>query len=372
MSLHNFGIAFRNRRVVPWRATFEHPSAVIIYFVETEPGDEEIYAHGLPGHDVRFVPALAEVGGDAEILVPFIGPKVTAEFLAAHPRLRFIATRSTATDHLELPACQARGVIVAHVPFHAETTVAEHTFALLLALSRRLREVMLAPKGGRFSYEATRGFELAGKTLGIIGMGHIGQRVARLAQAFEMHVLAHDVEQPASVAAALGFTFVPLDELLAHAEIISLHAPLTPATYHLLNRDTLAKCQRGVLIINTARGSLIETAALRAALDSGQVGGAGLDVLEDERLMRAPAAKIIAADIIAHLRSDALAGEARDADRVRELEDLMLGDAILARPNVVCTPHVAFNSIEAVERLQQMTVENITAFAAGRRPHLVG
>ena len=261
---------------------------------------------------------------------------------------------------------------VAHVPFHAETTVAEHTFALLLALSRRLREVMLAPKGGRFSYEATRGFELAGKTLGIIGMGHIGQRVARLAQAFEMHVLAHDVEQPAEVAAALGFTFVPLDELLAHAEIISLHAPLTPGTYHLLNRDTLAKCQPGVLIINTARGSLIDTAALREALDSGQVGGAGLDVLEDERLMRAPAAKIIAADIVAHLRSDALAGEARDADRVRQLEDLMLGDAILARSNVVCTPHVAFNSLEAVERLQQMTVENIAAFAAGRRPHLVG
>jgi D-lactate dehydrogenase len=186
-----------------------------------------------------------------------------------------------------------------------------------------------------------------------------------------MRVLAHDVEQPAEVAAALGFTFVPLDELLAHAEIISLHAPLTPATFHLINRDTLAKCRRGVFIINTARGSLIDTAALREALDSGQVGGAGLDVLEDERLMRAPAAKIIAADIVAHLRSDAVASEARDADRMRELEDLMLGDAILARPNVVCTPHVAFNSLDAVGRLQQMTVENIASFAAGRRPHLV-
>jgi D-lactate dehydrogenase len=367
----NFRVALRNRRVVPSPSVVELLCAVIIYFVETEPGDQDIYARGLPGHDVRFVATLAEVGDDAEVLAPFIGGKVSDEFLAAHPRLRFIATRSTATDHLDLPACRARGVIVAHVPFHAETTVAEHTFALLLALSRRLREVMLAPKGGRFSYEAARGFELAGKTLGIIGMGHIGQRVARLAQAFEMRVLAHDVEQPAEVAAALGFTYVPLDELLAHAEIISLHAPLTPATFHLINRDTLAKCRRGVFIINTARGSLIDTAALREALDSGQVGGAGLDVLEDERLMRAPAAKIIAADIVAHLRSDAVASEARDADRMRELEDLMLGDAILARPNVVCTPHVAFNSLDAVGRLQQMTVENIASFAAGRRPHLV-
>ncbi len=343
-----------------------------IYFVETEPEAQAIYAGGLGAHDVRFVGTLDEVGDDAEILSPFINSKVTAEFLAAHPRLRFIATRSTATDHLDLAACEAHGVLVAHVPFHAETTVAEHTFALMLALSRRLREVMLAPKGGRFSYEATRGFELAGKTLGIIGMGHIGQRVARLAQAFEMHVLACDIEQPAHVAAALGFKFVPLDELLAHAEIVSLHAPLVPATYHLLNRETLAKCQPGVLIINTARGSLIETLALREALDSGQVGGAGLDVLEDERVMRAPASKIIAADIIAHLRSDALAYDARDADRIRELEELMLGDAVLARPNVVCTPHVAFNSIEAVERLQEMTVENITAFAEGRQAHLVG
>ena len=343
-----------------------------IYFVETESGEQEFYDGALPAHDVRFVPTLAEVGDDAEILVPFIGEKITAEFLAAHPRLRFIATRSTATDHLDLPACQAQGVPVAHVPYHAETSVAEHTFALLLTLARRLREVMLAPQGGPFSYEATRGFELAGKTLGIIGMGHIGQRVARLAQAFEMHVLAHDVERPTDVAAALGYTFVPLAELLAHAEIISLHAPLTAATYHLLNHDTLAQCQPGVLIINTARGGLIDTQALRAALDSGQVGGAGLDVLEDERLMREPASKIIASDIVEHLRTDALADEARDADRIRELENLMLGDAVLARLNVVCTPHVAFNSIEAVERLQQMTAENITAFAEGRTPHLVG
>ena len=359
-------------RAVPFSAARWHSQAVIIYFVEAEPGEQEFYAHKLPDHDVRFVPTLAETGDDAEILATFINAKVTAEFLASHSRLRFITTRSTATDHLDLPACKAHGVVVAHVPFHAETTVAEHTFALMLALSRRMREVMLAPKGGRFSYEATRGFELAGKTLGVIGMGHIGQRVARLAQAFEMHVLAFDIEQPADVASALGFTFVPLNELLAHAEIISLHAPLVPATWHILNRETLAKCQPGVFIINTARGSLIDTLALREALDSGHVGGAGLDVLEDERVLREPASKIIAADIIAHLRSDALASEARDADRIRELEDLMLGDALLARTNVVCTPHVAFNSIEAVTRLQQMTVANITGFAEGRAPHLAG
>ena len=349
-----------------------HIRRVIIYLTETEPAEQEFYAAALTAHDARFVATLAEVGDDAEILAPFINSKIDADFLAAHPRLRGIATRSTATDHLDLPACQAHGVVVAHVPFHGETSVAEHTFALLLALSRRMREVMRAPKGGRFSYEATRSFELAGKTLGLIGMGQIGQRVARLAQAFEMEVLACDIVQPAHVAAALGFTFVPLPELLARAQIISLHTPLVPATYHLLNRETFAQCRTGVLVINTARGSLIDTLALREALDSGHVGGAGLDVLEDERVLREPASKIIAADIIAHLRSDAIASEARDADRIRELEDLMLGDALLARTNVVCTPHVAFNSIEAVTRLQQMTVANITGFAEGRAPHLAG
>src|SRR5204862_4784510 len=119
-------------------------------------------------------------------------------------------------------------------------------------------------------------------------MGHIGQHVAELAYAFRMKVLAYDVERPAELARTLHFDYVPLPELLAQSHVISLHAPLTAATYHILNRDALAQCRRGVLIINTARGSLIDSQALREALDSGQVGGAGLDVMQDERVMRQP------------------------------------------------------------------------------------
>ncbi len=344
---------------------------MIIYFLETEIAEQEFFRAHLPAHDLRFVSALDEVDADAEVLSSFIYSTVTEEFLAAHPHLRLVATRSTAVDHLPLAACRERGITIANVPNYGETTVAEHTFALILALSRRLREVMLAPKGGRFSYEAARGFDLAGKTLGIIGMGRIGQHVAELAHAFRMKVLAYDVEHSAELARTLHFTFVPLEELLAEADIISLHAPLTPATFHILNQDSLAKCRPGVLIINTARGSLIDTPALREALDSGQVGGAGLDVLQDERVMRESATRIIAADIVEHLRSDALAQDARDADRVRELEELMLGDALLARTNVVFTPHVAFNSVEAVARLNEGTVENITGFVAGRPVHVI-
>lgn len=339
---------------------------VIIYFLEAEPPEQEYFAERLAEQTLHFVSRLEDVGADCEILSIFINSIVTPEFLAGHPRLRLIATRSMATDHLPLEACRERGIVVANVGSYGDRTVAEHTFALVLALSRRLREVMNKPKSERFSYEAARGFDLEGKTMGIIGMGYIGQQVAELAHAFRMKVLAYDVEHPTGLARSLDFTFVPLAEVLAQSHVISLHAPLTASTYHILNRDTFAQCRRGVLIINTARGALVDSQALREALDSGQVGGAGLDVLQDERVMRQSASNIIAGDIVQHLRSDARAHDSRDADRVRELQELLLSDALLAKLNVVFTPHVAFNSVETFERLQTVTAETILAFAEGR------
>ena len=338
-----------------------------IYFVEIEETEREFFEQALPGREIAFVSQLADVPDDAEIVCVFLNDKVDEEFLASHPRLKFICTRSQSTDHLDLAGLKARDIAVGNVTGYSETSVAEHTFALILALSRRLREVMAAAKAPRrFSYEDTRAFDLCGRTIGIIGMGQIGQRVASLAHAFQMKVIAHDVETREDIARTLQFDFVPLDELLARSDIISLHASLSPRTYHLLNRETFARCKPGAIIINTARGALIDTAALREALDSGHLGGAGLDVLQDERVLRDTAAQIITDDIIKHLRSDALASEAPDAERVRELEELMLADAVLQRKNVVFTPHVAFNSEEAVLRRNQCTVENIEAWFAGR------
>jgi len=338
---------------------------VIIYFVETETAEEEFFAGQLDAHDVRFVSELADVADDAEIASIFITSKIDPDFLAAHPRLRLIATRSQAVDHIDLETCRERGVRVANVGHYGDTTVAEHTFALILAVSRRLRELMAKPKNTRFSYEETRAFDLDGKTLGIVGMGRVGQRVAALAEAFQMKVIASDVKESSGVAREFHLDYVPHEELFARAHVISLHAPLTPETYHLINRETLAECKRGVVIINTSRGALIDTPALVEALESGQVGGAGLDVLQDERVLRQTASQIIAGNIVEHLRSDALAHEARDADRIREVEELMLSDAVLARTNVVFTPHVAFNSVEAIDRLRAITIENIRAFVAG-------
>jgi D-lactate dehydrogenase len=344
---------------------------VTIYFVNIEPVDEAYFANALADQPLISVKKLSEVGEDAEIACIFIEDTVDDAFLAAHPRLRLIATRSASIDHIDVEACGKRRVKIANVPFYGEESVAEHTFALRLALARRLRGLMGAPAGGSFSYEATRGFELKGKTLGIIGVGRIGQRVAKLAGAFEMKVVCHDVSRPSGLAEEMGFSWASLDELLAQSDIITLHASLTEATYHILDHARLAKTNRGVLVINTARGSLIETAALRDALESGQVGGAGLDVLQDERLLRQHASDIIASDILRHLRSDALAQEARDADRLRELQELMLGDALLAKPNGVFTPHIAFNTTEAVARLMKTTAENILSFIEGNPQNLL-
>lgn len=342
-----------------------------IYFVDIEPNEQEFFGEQFPAEDLIAVKHLAEVGANAEIVCVFIDEPIDHAFLARHPQLRLVATRSTSLDHIDLQACANRGVLVSHVPHYGEEAVTEHTFALMLALARRLREVMQLPARGHFSYEATRGFELHGKTLGIIGMGRIGQRVAALAAAFGMQVIAADIHAPAELAETLHFNWVSLDQLLASADVISLHAPISAATYHIINAESLSRMKRGVLIVNTARGALIDTAALRSALESGQVGGVGLDVLQDERVLRQRAEEIITDGILRHLRSDDRAQEARDAERMHELEELVLGNAILARPNVIFTPHVAFNSVEAMRRLAIATAENIRAFIAGHPQNLV-
>src|SRR4029434_8391658 len=148
--------------------------------------------------------------------------------------------------------------------------------------------------------------------MGVIGMGRLGQRVAFLARAFRMKVIANDIERPGDLARELDFEWVSLDELFARSDVLSLHATLSSDTYHVINGESISRMKRGVIIINTARGALIETMALRDALESGHVGGAGLDVLEDERVLRQSAPEIITSDILRHLRSDALAHEAHD------------------------------------------------------------
>jgi D-lactate dehydrogenase len=337
-----------------------------VCFTETEPESERYFEANLLGEDIEFFDDLSGVPPDAECLSVFIASKIDLDVFKTHPKIRFVTTRSSGVDHIDLDACKAHGVTVSYVPSYGENTVAEHTFALLLAISRRIRQSSTMNRTGSFSFEALRGFDLKDKTIGVVGAGKIGLHVVRIAKAFGMNVIAYDVNAPAIIAEILGFDYVSLDDLLRRSDIISLHTPLLPATFHLLNRDTLAKCRRGAIIINTARGALIDTEALLEALDSGLVGGVGLDVLEDERLFRADASKLVTEQIVADLQKISSPEERhmRHPERLAEIQRLKANESLLSRPNVIFTPHIAFNSAEAVRRIDEVTVQNIRAFAA--------
>ena len=211
-----------------------------------------------------------------------------------------------------------------------------------------------------------------GKTFGIIGTGRIGLHAARIARGFQMEVLAYDLKTQPLVAATLGFEYVALDELLRRADVISLYIPLSGETRGIIGRETLAKCKRGVIIINTARGGLLDTEALIEALDSGQAGGAGLDVLEDERLLQHESAGVIGSDIVSRVQqADPNEKPIRQQEREEELRALMRESRLISRPDVIFTPHTAFNSREAVDRINHETVRAILGFINGRPVNLV-
>jgi D-lactate dehydrogenase len=338
-----------------------------IVFVETEAAEQEWLVGAMTEHELQFAEDVRGIEGDPQVASVFINSPIDAEFLDRHRSVELITTRSTTTEHIDVAECARRGITVCNVSMYGDHTVAEHTFALILGLTRRLREAMEASRQTNFSYEQLRGSELRGKTLGVVGAGFIGQEVIRIAKGFSLEPIVYDVETDANLSQSLGFRYVSFDELLATSDIITLHAPLSEQTYHLFDAAAFARCRRGVLIVNTARGRVIHTEALCDALDAGIVAGAGLDVIEDERVMRESTSHLIGSQIIDRLHDNFPPREARAADnaRIKELRDLMLHHKLLQRPNVLFTPHIAFNSVEAVERILVTTIENIRAFVAG-------
>jgi len=290
---------------------------------------------------------------DAEIVSPFIYSRLDAARLAKLSKLKLIATRSTGFDHIDMAECKRRGITVSNVPFYGENTVAEHTFALILALSRKVHEAFVRVRAGNFSLDGLRGFDLKDKTIGVVGAGHIGLHVIRIARGFGMSVLAFDVRRDNFLAEVLGFEYADLDTLLGRSDIITLHAPYNKHTHHLINRDNVGRIKPGAILINTARGALVDTDALLMALEKKILAGAGLDVLEGEETV---------------YEESALLGDSVNPERLRQA---IQNHLILKHPNVVFTPHNAFNSQEALERILQTTADNITAFAAGTPKNVV-
>jgi D-lactate dehydrogenase len=285
---------------------------------------------------------------DVEAVSPFIYSRLDAEVLAALPNLRLIATRSTGYDHIDTAACRARGVTVCNVPSYGENTVAEHVFGLLLTISHNLTEAIDRTRRGDFSPVGLQGFDLRGRTLGVIGTGAIGRHVIDIARGFGMAVLAHDRHPDDVLAERDGVRYVGLDALYAGSDVISLHLPETDATRGMIGAEALDRMRDGVVLINTARGGLIDVHALLRALADGKVAAAGLDVLPEEPVIREETEVL------------------RSLFRAEYDYRTLLADHVLLRMrNVFITPHSAFNTREALERILVTTVANIRGFANG-------
>jgi len=280
-----------------------------------------------------------------QIISPFIYSKLNKDVLLKLKSLKMIATRSTGFDHIDTAFAKENKIIVCNVPFYGENTVAEHTFALILALSRKLFDSIERTKQGDFSLDGLRGFDLKGKTLGIIGLGHIGFCVARIANGFEMNVLAFDVEQDKKMAEEIGFEYTDLDSLLKNSDIISLHAPYNKETHHMINSGNIGLIKKGACLINTARGGLIETEALLKALSDGTLSGVGLDVLEEECFIKEEAQLL-----------------SKEFPKTCDLKTVLQNHILLRQKNVIITPHNAFNSEEALMRILDTTILNIQSF----------
>lgn len=335
----------------------EKPVAV---FFDLEGWEEPYLREQLPDVEVRgtsdlLLPGQIGPAADADIVSVFIMSRVTAAVIESLPKLRMVATRSTGFDHVDLAACRARGIVVSNVPYYGENTVAEHTMALILALSRNVHRAYVRTIAGNYGLDGLRGFDLQGKRLGVIGAGSIGLHVVRMAKGFGMEVVASDLRQNRLIADVLGFQYVGLDELLGTSDVISLHLPYSPGAHHLLNRERLATVKRGALLINTARGPLVDTDALLWALDAGILGGAGLDVFEGEDMVN---------------REEQLLATPEGAEE--QLRAAMRLHLLQRRENVVLTPHIAFNSHEAVRRIIDTTISNIRAFVDGQPANVVG
>lgn len=289
-----------------------------------------------------------------EVVSTFIYSSLDKSVLERFPHLRLVATRSAGYDHIDLEYCAANEVRVANVPSYGEQTVAEHVFALLLALSHQLVEAVDRTRRGDFSLKGLQGFDLAGKTMGIVGTGHIGRCTARIARGFDMEVVAFDVEPDEEAAREIGFRYRGFEELLRGSDVISLHVPANEGTRHMIGAEQFEAMQDGTVLINTARGSVVDVRALIQALSSGKVAAAGLDVLPEEPLIREEAELLRSA-----------------FSREHDLETLLAGHILLRLRNVLITPHSAFNTREAVQRILGVTQENIQSFLAGAPTNLV-
>ncbi len=331
-----------------------------ITFFEIRDREKELLLGMLSAHELSFYKEklcaeTLEKAKGADIISVFVDSEIQKETIDALPDVKLISTRSTGFDHIDVAYAKEKGITVASVPAYGANTVAEFAFALMLNLSRKISDANEQMKEHTsFDIPMLRGFDLFGKTIGVIGTGRIGKNAVRIAKGFGMKVLAADLHPDQAFAEEMGIGYVPLDMLLSASDIVTIHAPYNDTTYHLINKNNILLMKKGALLINTARGEIVETGALISALKREQLGGAALDVLEGERKLKEEA------EFLAK-------GKGNEADFRILAENHMLIDM----PNVIVTPHIAFFSVEAEGEIIKTTAENITAFISDAPVNIV-
>ncbi len=310
-----------------------------VLFLDTEEADQPLVREHFP----EAVFAGADMQGEAliaackefEIISTFITMQFNRAVIEQLPRLRLLCSRSVGYDHIAMDVCREKGITVCNVPDYGSHVIAEHVFALVLSTLRHIPEGGARMQSGVFDYRGLRGMALSGKTIGILGTGKIGRKVAEIAHGFGMHIVATDQCRTVELETALGVEYVSFEELLKQSDIVTLHVPATKETEHLLGEKAFAQMKDGVVLVNTARGSLIDSKALLNALNSGKIGFALLDVLEHE-------------------------------------QNFDENKALIMHPKVVTTPHIAFYADDSMRSMYLDSLRSIEQWIAGKEPeHII-
>lgn len=314
------------------------------YDMETFNEENKKYGFEITFFEARLKPETVDLAMNYDVVCVFVNDEVNETVVKGLARLnvKMIALRCAGFNNVALDMAEAFGIGCARVPAYSPYAVAEHASALLMTLNRKTHKAYNRVRDGDFSLDGLVGFDLHGKTVGVIGTGKIGQCFIDIVIGYGCKVAAFDVYPNATYGAMEMVDYLTLDEVLATSDVISLHSPLLPSTKHMINKDTLAKMKKGSILINTSRGGLIETDALLDALKSGHLGGAGLDVYEFE----------------AGYFFENLSGRVIQDDRLARLQ---------AMPNCLITSHQAFLTIDALNAIARVTLANVSEFADGKR-----
>ena len=332
-----------------------------IIFFEVPKREQDIFLKSFSGVDISFYEeklneSNANLAKDADIVCIFVNSLINKNVIDSIPNLKFIATRSTGFDHVDCVYAETKGIKVSNVSTYGSHTVAEFAFGLILNFSRNIIITNNYIKNSLdFNYFSNmEGFDLFGKTLGVIGTGKIGKNVIKIAKSFGMDIVAYDLYPDLVFAGENNFSYKSLAEVISNSDILTLHTPYNKENHHLLNKENISMMKKGVYIINTARGELVDTVALVFGLKEGTIAGFGADVLENEKQLKEKKSFFSFNKFTAE-----------------ENKIIGLNHELMKMPNVIITPHVAFYTREAVAEIKKITIANIQGFIDGQMINLV-